>query len=774
MILTVAQVLREGVGGVEGLIGVSGITLSATGEQLYAVSEESSALVVFSRPSPGSDLTFVEAAIDGDSGIFGLLGASGVAASPDGRHVFVTASVDDTLAVFARDATTDSLSFLPMQVKENLVGGVVGLDGASSVTVLPDDSAVAVTGRIDDSLALFARDATTDDLVFLGATYDGVGGVDFLGGASSVVISQDSAHLYVGAFVDDAITHFHRTTLDPVYEYVSEVVDDTGGVDGIDGLSSLALSPDGAYLYATGQVDDALAVFERNQTSGALSFLTTYRDGSDGIAGIRGASSVLVNSAGDRVMVAGRDDNSVALFRRDQTTGELVFIDLLIDGVDGADGLSGVISLALSSDGEDLFVAGHDEDAIARVGVAACFGDPLTGDSDLDAICDDLDICQGDDFTGDDDGDAVCDDSDQCPGFPDGDDADGDSVPDGCDLCLGDDATGDDDNDFVCNDSDVCPGFDDGTDSDGDGVPDGCDVCLGDDSTGDSDGDGVCDDLDVCPGGDDGLDDDSDGVPNDCDVCVGDDATGDSDGDGVCDDLDQCEGFPDGDDADGDGVPDGCDLCLGDDATGDDDNDFICNDLDICPGFDDGIDSDGDGVPDGCDVCIGDDATGDSDGDGVCDDLDQCAGFPDGDDADGDGVPDGCDLCLGDDATGDDDNDFICNDLDICPGFDDGIDSDGDGVPDGCDVCVGDDATGDSDGDGVCDDLDQCVGFPDGDDADGDGIPDGCDICLGDDTTGDGDGDGLCFDLDCDDGDATNACHIFTDGFESGDTVAWP
>lgn len=73
-----------------------------------------------------------------------------------------------------------------------------------------------------------------------------------------------------------------------------------------------------------------------------------------------------------------------------------------------------------------------------------------------------------------------------------------------------------------------------------------------------------------------------------------------------------------------------------------------------------------------------------------------------------------------------------------------GRDSDGDGVLDEDDLCVGDDASGDFDGDLVCADLD-C--------ADGDGLiglPDACGVCGGGD-----------------------ACIVFGDGFESGDTAAW-
>ena len=90
--------------------------------------------------------------------------------------------------------------------------------------------------------------------------------------------------------------------------------------------------------------------------------------------------------------------------------------------------------------------------------------------------------------------------------------------------------------------------------------------------------------------------------------------------------------------------------------------------------------------------------------------------------------------------------------FDLCPGPNDGIDADGDQLPDDCDACQGNNATGDSDADGVCDDID---------------------ACLGDDSTGDGDNDGLCADRDCDDGAPFDACAIFADGFENGDTTNW-
>ena len=55
------------------------------------------------------------------------------------------------------------------------------------------------TGGVDDSLATFARDASTGALAFQGALFDGVGGVDGLDGAGVVSLSLDDKNIYVAS-----------------------------------------------------------------------------------------------------------------------------------------------------------------------------------------------------------------------------------------------------------------------------------------------------------------------------------------------------------------------------------------------------------------------------------------------------------------------------------------------------------------------------------------------------------------------------------------------
>ncbi|MEM9244671.1 MAG: Calx-beta domain-containing protein, partial [Cyanobacteria bacterium P01_F01_bin.153] len=103
-------------------------------------------------------------------------------------------------------------------------------------------------------------------------------------------------------------------------------VDRDGGDDGsgntIDGLGQaigVTISPDGNFLYATGNNDDAVATFSRNSTTGALTFVEVDRDGGDDgsgntIDGLDGARFLTTSPDGSFLYVAGQFDDAVATF----------------------------------------------------------------------------------------------------------------------------------------------------------------------------------------------------------------------------------------------------------------------------------------------------------------------------------------------------------------------------------------------------------------------------------------------------------------------------
>ncbi|MCP3870533.1 MAG: lactonase family protein, partial [Gammaproteobacteria bacterium] len=293
-----------------------------------------------------SALHFMETLYDGVNGVEGLWGASSVTVSPDGAQVYVASRNDDALAVFDRDGLTGALSFVAAH--KDGVNGVDGLDGASSVTVSPDGEQVYVVSWGDRALAVFDRDGLTGALSFVAVHKDGVNGVDGLWNASSVTVSPDGAQVYVVSNdYRGALVVFNRDGLTGALSFVAAHGGGVNGVEGLWGASSVTVSPDGAQVYVVSRNDDALAVFNRDGLTGALSFVAVHKDGVNGVDGLNGASSVTVSPDGAQVYVTGSSDDALAVFNRDGLTGALSFVAVHKDGVNGVDGLNGASSVTV-------------------------------------------------------------------------------------------------------------------------------------------------------------------------------------------------------------------------------------------------------------------------------------------------------------------------------------------------------------------------------------------------------------------------------------------
>lgn len=212
---------------------------------------------------------------------------------------------------------------------------------------------------------------------------------DGLNSAYDVAISPDGEHLYSAAAISDAVGVFAR---DPASgrltprACISEAGTE-GCTDGraLDGAIAAAVSPDGKNLYVTSRVSDAVAVFARNATTGALSQLAgtsgcASEGGAGGCSVARGldhALGVAVSADGENVYVSGRGSDAIAVFARDRDTGALSQLpgeagclhDSLtsLSGLQGcapARGLDGAYSMTLSPDDRDAYVGARVSDAV--------------------------------------------------------------------------------------------------------------------------------------------------------------------------------------------------------------------------------------------------------------------------------------------------------------------------------------------------------------------------------------------------------------------------
>jgi 6-phosphogluconolactonase (cycloisomerase 2 family) len=359
--LDFVEVQREGIAGVDGLAGVLSVLVSPDGQNVYAAGPSDNAVAVFRRDAATGALTLMEVQKDGVDGVDGLAFASALALSPDGAHLYVTGSHDGAVAVFRRDTTTGALSFVEAQ--ENGVAGVEGLAFARAVAVSPDGSHVYVAGQQDNAVAVFRRNALTGWLTFVEVQRQGVRGVDGIAGPLALMVSPDGAHVYVAAGSQSAVTVFSRNASTGGLTLVA--VEGEGAIDlGLSGIHSVAVSPDGAYVYAAGQADSAVGIFRRNKRTGALTFTDIVAQGFDGVDGLYGALWVTLSPNGAQVYVASTHDNALAVFTRDAGTGALTFVEKQ-EGAPDRPWSAFARGAAVSPDGKSVYVAGASSNAVA-------------------------------------------------------------------------------------------------------------------------------------------------------------------------------------------------------------------------------------------------------------------------------------------------------------------------------------------------------------------------------------------------------------------------
>jgi 6-phosphogluconolactonase (cycloisomerase 2 family) len=351
---------------VHGLAQPVAVAVSADGRHVYATGRADNALAVFRRDPQTGSLTFVEFHRDGFNGVYGMFQPTAVTVTPDGLHVLVTSSGDDSLVLFQRNIGLGTLTFL--RVYENNVGGIFGLQGASAVTVSPDGRHVLVTGKLDNSLVMFRRDITADELAFV-EYQDLSTGAFGLRGASSVTVTPDGRHVLVTGEDDDALVVFRRIHWADWLDFFGIAQDGVLGVDGLAGASSVAVSPGGSNVYVAGRNDNAVAQFARSLTTGELTFITHIRDGVGDADGLAGAAAVAVNPAGNLVFVASELDNAVVAFDASADAGAMRFREVIVDDIGGVDGLAGAVSAGTSPDDLHLYVAGKDDNAVATLAI---------------------------------------------------------------------------------------------------------------------------------------------------------------------------------------------------------------------------------------------------------------------------------------------------------------------------------------------------------------------------------------------------------------------
>jgi DNA-binding beta-propeller fold protein YncE len=351
----------------DGLDGIGGLAISPDGRNLYAASFVSGALSTFERDRTSGTLTQLECIAD-DIGLFGeracsgatgLYGVTSVAVSPDGRHVYATGALSNTVATFAR-GSAGALRQLAgpagcviestLELEQPLdCARAPGLEGAGSVAVSPDGRHVYVASLRSAAVAVFGRARGTGVLTPLGCLSEAraVGpcrSARALEGAFDVSVSPDGRNVYVAtgfdfrldidAFVTSGVAVFRRDRSSGALRQLAgragclhQVGARGGCADGraLEGAASLTVSRDGRNVYIAAAVSNAVAILRRDPATGALRQLAgkagcisetgtngTCRDGT----GLWGAAAVAVPPDGRHAYAAGFFSSAVSIFTR--------------------------------------------------------------------------------------------------------------------------------------------------------------------------------------------------------------------------------------------------------------------------------------------------------------------------------------------------------------------------------------------------------------------------------------------------------------------------
>jgi len=237
----------------------------------------------------------------------------GFTITDDDRHLYVGSG--DDLTVLARDPETGRVSLVE----------TVPSQGVADVAVSPDGATVyAVSNRGQSALEVFSRNTTTGTLTFLERFTNDVAGVTGIAGAVGVLVSPEGRTVYVSGHQTSSVAIFQRNLSTGRLTYAGVV--NLSGITGQGGAFRAAVTDDGRFLYVP-NFNNALVVFARNANTGSLDPIQTIFGDTDGITGLEGGFNAELTDDPDQatLYVAGFTKGTVAVFSRNANTGLLTF-----------------------------------------------------------------------------------------------------------------------------------------------------------------------------------------------------------------------------------------------------------------------------------------------------------------------------------------------------------------------------------------------------------------------------------------------------------------
>ncbi len=182
---------------IAGLLNPRGIAVHPDGETVIVPCKKSHTLYVLKRDAKTGSLKLHQKLTDGENNTQGLEGCFGVDIAPQGDFVYTTSGRfggDNAIGVFRFDKKKKTLTVVQELIQSAASNQIPGFAGGNEIAVSPDGKRVYVVATLSGSLATLSRDAQTGKLKLLSIISNAN-----LKGAAGVAVSPDNKFVYVAA-----------------------------------------------------------------------------------------------------------------------------------------------------------------------------------------------------------------------------------------------------------------------------------------------------------------------------------------------------------------------------------------------------------------------------------------------------------------------------------------------------------------------------------------------------------------------------------------------
>ncbi|MFT6989011.1 MAG: DNA-binding beta-propeller fold protein YncE [Paraglaciecola sp.] len=273
-------------------------------------------------------------------------------------------------------SSVKTMQLTKIQLLQDNINGVDGLDNARIARITPDGSQVLVASADDDALAVF--DIDENFVMTFRTLFKNNADLSGFVGATKMVLTADAQKAFLVSFYDSAIVIFTKDSMGD-FQYQQTISDnlkwfnDTGEPILISeefdklallGAYDIAITPDNQKLLVASSASNALSVFNLDANH-RISIDQTLRDSQNTDYALTSAVSVIAADNNIDVFVASYEENAVTIFSR-ADTGKLVFSQTLRN-----DQIESPHSLAISADSQFLYVACMQSVVVFRKGMNA-------------------------------------------------------------------------------------------------------------------------------------------------------------------------------------------------------------------------------------------------------------------------------------------------------------------------------------------------------------------------------------------------------------------